>query len=83
MSHLYFFHGEDLMITIVTDSMSDLTPSEAESLGVVLIPLTVRFGTHEYREGFDISREEFLRFGWTNNMQPILKRLPKRKMQSR
>ena len=45
MSHLYFFHGEDLMITIVTDSMSDLTPSEAESLGVVLIPLTVRFGT--------------------------------------
>lgn len=47
------------MITIVTDSMSDLTPSEAESLGVVLIPLTVRFGTHEYREGFDISREEF------------------------
>ena len=47
------------MITIVTDSMSDLTPSEAESLGVVRIPLTVRFGTHEYREGFDISREEF------------------------
>ena len=48
------------MITIVTDSMSDLTPDEAEALGVVLIPLTVRFGTHEYREGFDISREEFL-----------------------
>ncbi|MBQ6528961.1 MAG: DegV family protein [Clostridia bacterium] len=47
------------MIQVVTDSMSDLTPSEAEELGVVLIPLTVRFGTHEYREGYDISREEF------------------------
>ncbi len=47
------------MITIVTDSMSDLTPEDAEELGVVLIPLTVRFGTHEYREGYDISRNEF------------------------
>ena len=47
------------MIQVVTDSMSDLTPSEAEELGVILLPLTVRFGEREYREGYDISREEF------------------------
>ena len=47
------------MIQIVTDSMSDLTPEEADALGVKLLPLTVRFGEKEYREGFDISREEF------------------------
>ena len=47
------------MIQVVTDSMSDLTPEEAESLGVILLPLTVRFGTSEFREGYDISREEF------------------------
>ncbi len=39
--------------------MSDLTPQEAESLGVVMLPLTVRFDTQEFREGYDISREEF------------------------
>ena len=47
------------MIQIVTDSMSDLTPYEAREMGVILLPLTVRFGTEEYREGIDISRGEF------------------------
>ncbi len=51
---------EDIaLIHLVTDSMSDLTPQEAEDLGVHLVPLIVRFGDREFREGYDLSREEF------------------------
>ena len=47
------------MIKIVVDSASDITRSEAESLGVSLISMRVRFGEEEFSDGVDITHREF------------------------
>jgi DegV family protein with EDD domain len=46
-------------VAIVTDSTADLTPELVEELGVTVVPLQVIFGNEAYREGVDISTEEF------------------------
>jgi DegV family protein with EDD domain len=46
-------------IAIVTDSTADLTPEMVEELGVTVVPLRVIFGDEAYREGVEISTEEF------------------------
>lgn len=47
------------MIKIITDSSSNITPEESKALGIGLMPLTISFGTQEFRDGIDISCEEF------------------------
>ena len=49
------------MIRIMIDSLSDITPEEAEALGAELLILPVRFGEEEFYEGRTISRAEFFR----------------------
>jgi len=44
---------------MVTDSTADLTPEMVEELGVTIVPLQVIFGNEAYREGVDITTEEF------------------------
>jgi DegV family protein with EDD domain len=46
-------------VAIVTDSTADLTPEMVEELGVTIVPLQVIFGNEAYREGVDITTEEF------------------------
>ena len=46
-------------IAVVTDSTADLTPEMVEELGVTVVPLRVIFGNEAYREGVDITTEEF------------------------
>ena len=46
-------------IAIVTDSTADLTPEMVEEMGVTIVPLRVIFGNEAYREGVEISTEEF------------------------
>jgi DegV family protein with EDD domain len=46
-------------LAIVTDSTADLSPGLAEELGVTIVPLQVIFGNEAYREGVDITTEEF------------------------
>jgi fatty acid-binding protein DegV len=36
-------------VAIVTDSIADLPSSVAEELGIIVVPLIVRFGTDVYR----------------------------------
>ncbi len=48
-----------MTVKIVTDSTADLSPELAEELGVTVVPLYVRFGEEVYRDGVDISQEEF------------------------
>ncbi len=50
---------ENKNITIVVDSGSDLLMEEAQQLGVVLLPLTIRFGDEQFSDGVDITRDEF------------------------
>ena len=47
------------MIHVVTDSTSDLPQAEAHSLGVTVVPLTVRFGEEQYTDGVDLNSDQF------------------------
>jgi DegV family protein with EDD domain len=49
------------MIKIVTDSGSDLPPRIVEELGITVIPLNVHFGTETYKDGVDLTADEFYR----------------------
>jgi DegV family protein with EDD domain len=46
-------------VAIVTDSIADLPPSVAEELEITVVPLIVRFGTDVYRDGLDLSPDQF------------------------
>jgi DegV family protein with EDD domain len=47
------------VIHLVTDSTSDISPSDAQALGVHVVPLIVRFGEDQYRDGVDIDPDQF------------------------
>ena len=48
-----------MAIKIVADSTCDFTPRMAQELGVTIVPLHVIFGDVSYREGVDITADEF------------------------
>ena len=48
-----------MTVKIVTDSVSDLPPEVVNELGITVVPLNVRFGTEVYRDGIDMTSEEF------------------------
>lgn len=48
-----------MSVRIVTDSTADLSPQLANSLNITVVPVYVRFGHKSFRDGIDISREEF------------------------
>ena len=50
--------------TIVTDSGCDLSRSEADGLGIEIVPVWIVFGDERYRDGVDIDRKTF--FARTN-----------------
>lgn len=47
-------------IAIVTDSASDLTPELQEAHAITVVPLNVHFGQETFRDGVDLSPEEFM-----------------------
>ncbi len=46
-------------VQVVTDSTSDISPPEAEALGVRVVPALVAFGDDVYRDRVDITPSEF------------------------
>jgi DegV family protein with EDD domain len=48
-----------MAVRVVTDSVADLPPQVAQELGITVVPLNVRFGTEVYRDGIDLTTEEF------------------------
>ncbi len=48
-----------MVVKIVTDSVSDLPPQVAQELGITIVPLNVRFSTEVYRDGVDLTAEQF------------------------
>ncbi|GAF35459.1 DegV family protein [Lentilactobacillus farraginis] len=48
-----------MKIAIVTDSTAYLTKAEAEKYHITVVPMPVIIDGHEYREGVDLSTEEF------------------------
>ena len=44
---------------IVTDSTSDLSLDVAAQLGLTVVPLNIRFGEQAFRDGLDLTTEDF------------------------
>ena len=48
-----------MIVKIITDSVADLPSEVVEDLGITVVPLNVRFGTEVYRDGIDLTAEQF------------------------
>jgi len=46
-------------VKIVTDSVSDIPAAIARELDIAVVPLVVRFGEQSYRDGVDLTSDEF------------------------
>lgn len=46
-------------VRVVTDSTADLPPALAQELGITVVPLLVLFGNQAFRDGVDLTTEEF------------------------
>jgi DegV family protein with EDD domain len=57
-------------VRIVTDSTCDLPPELVRDLGITVVPVYVRFGEASYRDGVDISREQFYERLTTSPVHP-------------
>jgi DegV family protein with EDD domain len=57
-------------VAIVTDSVADLPPQVAEEFSITVVPLVVRFGTELYRDGLDLSSDQFYEKLRTNKALP-------------
>lgn len=64
------------MIRLMIDSASDINKLEAESLGVILQPITITFGTKEYKDGVDIMPDEFYDKLFSSNVLPKTSQIP-------
>jgi DegV family protein with EDD domain len=47
------------MVHIVTDSSADIPPELAAELGITVVPLYIRFGSETFRDGVDITADQF------------------------
>jgi DegV family protein with EDD domain len=47
------------MVRIITDSTSDISQANAAILGITVVPLTVHFGEEAYKDGVDLTIEDF------------------------
>ena len=59
-----------MSIRIVTDSTSDLPPEVCKELDITVVPLTVNFGDTGYRDGVDLSADEFYKRLITSDKLP-------------
>jgi DegV family protein with EDD domain len=48
-----------MVVKVVTDSVADLPREVVEDLGITVVPLQVRFGSEVYRDGVDLTTEQF------------------------
>ncbi|MGI8963525.1 MAG: DegV family protein [Thermomicrobiales bacterium] len=48
-------------IAVVTDSTSDLTPAMQQQHGITVVALHVHFGQETFRDGVDLSADDFMR----------------------
>jgi DegV family protein with EDD domain len=48
-----------MAVKIVTDSLGDIPAEVVKELGITVIPINVIFGTESYRDGVDLTTEQF------------------------
>ncbi len=59
-----------MTVRLVTDSTADLPPDVVEELRITVVPLLVVFGDKVYRDGVDLSVEEFFQRLTTGRVHP-------------
>lgn len=60
-----------MTVKIVTDSVADIPGQVAEELGITIVPLNVRFGTETYRDGIELTADEFFDRLSHSNIMPV------------
>jgi len=65
-----------MTVKIVTDSTADLPPQVAEALGITVVPVYLRFGDEVYRDGLDMSHDEFYQKLMTSRTHPSTSQPP-------
>jgi DegV family protein with EDD domain len=58
-------------VAIITDSVADIPAEVAKELGITVVPLIVRFGADTYRDGIDLSPDEFYEKLETSKILPV------------
>lgn len=48
-----------MTVQVITDSTADISQDTAKQLGISIVPIYVRFGDKIYRDGVDITKDEF------------------------
>ena len=51
-----------MSVKIITDSTSDIQREEAEKLGIGMVPLKVIMDGETYRDGIDLTKEEYFAY---------------------
>jgi DegV family protein with EDD domain len=51
--------GARLTVQLITDSGADLTPEQAAACGVIVVPLQVEIDQQHFRDGVDLTPEQF------------------------
>lgn len=59
-----------MAIKIVTDSGADIPDSVVKDLDITVVPLTVSFGDETYKDGIDLSSDEFYKKLINDNLMP-------------
>ena len=59
------------MVKIVTDSTCDLPAHVASELAITVVPLYVHFGTETYRDGIDLTTDDFYQKLAQSNVLPV------------
>jgi DegV family protein with EDD domain len=59
-----------MKIQVITDSTSDMPEGMAEELGIRVVPIYLRFGEKTYRDGVDITKDEFYKTLATSSHHP-------------
>ncbi len=66
-------HAPAHHVAVVTDSASDLSVDEARTLGATVVPAIIYFGAKGYRDGFDLTSEQFFQaLGQTSDLPRTL-----------
>ncbi len=50
-----------MAVKVVTDTMGDIPAEAVKELGITVIPLYIRFGDESYRDGVELTTDEFYR----------------------
>ena len=65
-----------MSVRIIIDSASDISQEQARKMGVEVVPLTINFGVREYRDGIDLTPEQFYKMLTEEKELPKTSQIP-------